>query len=141
MKTIFYIIIIAAVTYVALLLQEIHEDKYRDKLIEIENIEFPVIVLFEYKDSWALQDLVILKDNNGDSCFVRNEKIAEFMRRMNICEEMGSGIDRVITATERYLLPAPKFIDDSDFLRVIVYAKKSLIFEKSIILLQVISQI
>ncbi len=39
----------------------------------------------------------------------RNEALAALMRRMSICEERGSGIDKVITAVEAYQLPAPDF--------------------------------
>lgn len=39
----------------------------------------------------------------------RNEKLAAFMRRAGICEEKGSGIDKVIEAAEVYQLPAPDF--------------------------------
>ena len=39
----------------------------------------------------------------------RNERLAELMRRFGICEEKGSGIDRVIHAVEAYQLPAPDF--------------------------------
>jgi predicted HTH transcriptional regulator len=39
----------------------------------------------------------------------RNETLAALMRRMNICEERGSGIDKVIFAVEGYQLPAPDF--------------------------------
>lgn len=37
----------------------------------------------------------------------RNEKLADLMRRMGICEEKGSGIDKVVFSTEYYQLPAP----------------------------------
>ncbi len=37
----------------------------------------------------------------------RNERLADLMRRMRICEEKSSGIDKVIQATEVYQLPAP----------------------------------
>ncbi len=56
----------------------------------------------------------------------RNEKLAYFMRRINICEERGSGIDKVVDAVESYQLPAPNFVAEEDFLRVILYAYKSL---------------
>jgi len=56
----------------------------------------------------------------------RNEKLAYFMRRINICEERGSGIDKVINAIESYQLPAPNFLAEEDYLRVIVYAYKTL---------------
>jgi len=39
----------------------------------------------------------------------RNERLADFMRRMGICEEKSSGIDRVVQAAEFYQLPAPDF--------------------------------
>lgn len=39
----------------------------------------------------------------------RNERLADLMRRMGICEEKGSGIDKVIDATEVFQLPAPDF--------------------------------
>ena len=39
----------------------------------------------------------------------RNELLASFMRRINICEERGSGIDKVILSVERHQLPAPDF--------------------------------
>jgi predicted HTH transcriptional regulator len=39
----------------------------------------------------------------------RNEKLAALMRRMNICEERGSGIDKVIFEVEVFQLPAPDF--------------------------------
>ena len=39
----------------------------------------------------------------------RNEDLAAFMRRINICEERGSGIDKVINAVEIFQLPAPEF--------------------------------
>ncbi len=39
----------------------------------------------------------------------RNETLAALMRRMNICEEAGTGIDKVIEDIEAYQLPAPDF--------------------------------
>jgi len=39
----------------------------------------------------------------------RNEKLAGLMRRLNICEERGSGIDKVITWIEVFQLPPPDF--------------------------------
>jgi ATP-dependent DNA helicase RecG len=37
----------------------------------------------------------------------RNERLADLMRRMSICEEKSSGIDKVVQAIEDYQLPAP----------------------------------
>ena len=39
----------------------------------------------------------------------RNERLADLMRRMYICEEKSSGIDKVVRAAEVYQLPAPDF--------------------------------
>ncbi|MEZ6139336.1 MAG: ATP-binding protein [Zavarzinella sp.] len=39
----------------------------------------------------------------------RNERLADLMRRLGICEEKGSGIDKVIQEVEAYQLPAPDF--------------------------------
>jgi predicted HTH transcriptional regulator len=39
----------------------------------------------------------------------RNEMLASVMRRMGICEERGSGVDKVVFQTELYQLPAPAF--------------------------------
>ncbi len=52
----------------------------------------------------------------------RNENLASLMRRLNICEERGSGIDRAIESIEIFQLPAPKFIRGDDYTRVIMYA-------------------
>jgi predicted HTH transcriptional regulator len=56
----------------------------------------------------------------------RNEKLAALMRRMNICEERGSGIDKVIYSIEMFQLPAPNFIADENFLKVILHGPMSL---------------
>lgn len=39
----------------------------------------------------------------------RNERLADLMRRLGICEEKGSGVDKVIQAAEVFQLPAPDF--------------------------------
>jgi predicted HTH transcriptional regulator len=40
----------------------------------------------------------------------RNERLADLMRRMHICEEKSSGIDQVVEAAETFQLPAPDFV-------------------------------
>jgi ATP-dependent DNA helicase RecG len=62
-------------------------------------------------------------DHNPKS---RNEKLAHFMRRMNICEERGTGIDKVIMAIEASQLPAPKFQGENTFLRAFIYGPRLL---------------
>jgi len=39
----------------------------------------------------------------------RNEALAAFMRRMKLCEEQGTGIDKVVAAVELFQLPPPDF--------------------------------
>ena len=56
----------------------------------------------------------------------RNEKIASLMRRMKICEEKGSGVDKVIFQCEFYQLPAPNFTVSEVHTKVILYAYKQL---------------
>lgn len=52
----------------------------------------------------------------------RNEGMAALMRRVNICEERGSGIDKVVIQTELYQLPAPIFETYQDHTRVVLFA-------------------
>ncbi|HVR40450.1 MAG TPA: ATP-binding protein [Thermoanaerobaculia bacterium] len=56
----------------------------------------------------------------------RNEKLGALMRRMNICEERGSGIDKVITAAEKHLLPAPKFEVINNHTKVTLFGPRKL---------------
>jgi predicted HTH transcriptional regulator len=57
-------------------------------------------------------------DHNPES---RNELLARFMRRLNICEERGSGIDKVVFECEANQLPAPEIIVDDRYTRIILY--------------------
>lgn len=52
----------------------------------------------------------------------RNEKLAKLMRLMGICEERGSGIDKVIFQIELYQLPAPIFRAEEDYFKAIIFA-------------------
>lgn len=54
----------------------------------------------------------------------RNEALASFMRRINICEERGSGVDKVVSQTELYQLPAPKFETSERHTKAILFAHK-----------------
>ncbi len=55
----------------------------------------------------------------------RNEKTASFMRRIGVCEERGSGYDKVVFQTEFYQLPAPEIEIYNDHTKVILYAHKA----------------
>jgi ATP-dependent DNA helicase RecG len=52
----------------------------------------------------------------------RNERLADLMRRLGICEEKGSGIDKVIQAVEAFQLPAPDFRVGERRTTVVVFA-------------------
>lgn len=54
----------------------------------------------------------------------RNEALAAFMRRVKICEERGSGIDKVISQAEIYQLPAPEFRVTEQHTVAILYAPR-----------------
>lgn len=54
----------------------------------------------------------------------RNEALAAFMRRAKICEEQGSGIDKVVAAVELYQLPPPDFRKEHDSTRVVLFAPR-----------------
>jgi len=54
----------------------------------------------------------------------RNETLASLMRRFGICEERGSGIDKVVSQTESYQLPAPLFETVEDHTRVVLFAHR-----------------
>lgn len=56
----------------------------------------------------------------------RNESLASLMRRMGICEERGSGIDKVVYETEFYQLPAPIFTTSQEHTLAILFAHKEL---------------
>ena len=67
-------------------------DVYTNR-IEISNPGEPVVPVERFIDGYQS----------------RNERLADLMRRMGICEEKSSGIDKVIHAVEVYQLPAPDF--------------------------------
>ncbi len=64
-----------------------------DNRIEITNPGIPLI------DIWRIVD------NPPRS---RNEKLAELMRRMRICEELGTGWDKIVISCEMMQSPAPR---------------------------------
>lgn len=56
----------------------------------------------------------------------RNEALAALMRRFRICEERGSGIDKVVEQAEMLQLPAPLIEAAEGFTRVTMFAPKPL---------------
>jgi ATP-dependent DNA helicase RecG len=67
-------------------------EMYTDR-IEISNPGIPPILVERFIDEYRS----------------RNEQLADLMRRFGICEEKGSGIDKVVSAAEMFQLPAPDF--------------------------------
>lgn len=56
----------------------------------------------------------------------RNEALASMMRRMGICEERGSGVDKVVEQAEYFQLPAPLFEVPDDSTRAVLFAPRPL---------------
>lgn len=72
--------------------QSVMVEMYSDRL-EVSNPGLPPIKVERFIDEFRS----------------RNERLAELMRRMGVCEEKGSGIDKVVHLAEAYQLPAPDF--------------------------------
>ena len=86
----------------------------------------PIIEIFESKiettnPGTPLIDIYRIIDNPPRS---RNEKLASLMRRMHICEELGTGWDKIIIACELQKLPAPKITIYEDSTRVTLFSEK-----------------
>lgn len=55
----------------------------------------------------------------------RNEALASLMRRMRMCEEQGSGLDKVVHACEVFQLPAPLFRTEGEATQAVLYGPRS----------------
>lgn len=67
---------------------------------------------------------VVPADRFIDGYQSRNERLADLMRRVGICEEKGSGIDRVVSLAEAYQLPAPEFRTGHQRTAVVVFGPR-----------------
>jgi predicted HTH transcriptional regulator len=56
----------------------------------------------------------------------RNERLASLMRRLGICEERGSGWDKIVFETELYQLPAPLVEATDTHTSVVLFSHRSL---------------
>jgi ATP-dependent DNA helicase RecG len=56
----------------------------------------------------------------------RNEVLADLMRRLGICEERGSGFDKVVFEIEFFQLPAPDIRIDATHTRIVLFAHQDL---------------
>jgi ATP-dependent DNA helicase RecG len=79
--------------------------------IEIQNPGIPLI------------DTLRFIDHSPQS---RNEMLASLMRRLKICEERGSGIDKVVQQCEAFQLPAPQFDVGDNFTRITLFSPRPL---------------
>ena len=82
-----------------------------DRRLEISNPGEPLIDTTRFLDSQPQS---------------RNERLASIMRRLNICEERGTGIDKVVDAVEAFALPAPVFEKPPGSTRALLFAHKPL---------------
>lgn len=86
----------------------------------------PVVEIFEKRieitnPGTPLVDVWRIIDNPPKS---RNEKLAELMRRLRMCEELGTGWDKIVINAEFYQLPAPRIDLYEDSTRVTLFAEK-----------------
>lgn len=52
----------------------------------------------------------------------RNEKLSGLMRRLKMCEELGTGWDKIVTSCEQMLLPAPRIDIYEDNTKVTLFS-------------------
>lgn len=67
-----------------------------------------------------LVDVARIIDNPPKS---RNEKLASLMRRLKMCEELGTGWDKIVISCEAQQLPAPRINIYDENTKVTLYAK------------------
>lgn len=83
---------------------EVYDDR-----IEITNPGEPIVPVERFIDGYQS----------------RNERLADLMRRLGICEEKSSGIDKVVSAAEAFQLPAPNFRVDHHRTAVTIFGPRS----------------
>ena len=54
----------------------------------------------------------------------RNEKLAQTMHLLNLCERRGSGVDRAVESIESMFLPAVKITKGEEYTKAVIYARK-----------------
>jgi predicted HTH transcriptional regulator len=70
-------------------------------------------------------DPIVPVDRFIDGYQSRNERLADLMRRMHVCEEKSSGIDKVVAAAELYQLPAPDIRTSHRRTVVVIFGPRS----------------
>ena len=90
---------------------------------DLEEKGFPMVEIYNNRIEITNPGLALITPNRFiDEYLSRNEKLADLMRRFGICEEKGSGIDKVIANTEHYQLPAPNFLIQQRHTKAIMYS-------------------
>lgn len=84
----------------------------------------PLVEIFENRieitnPGTPLVDVRRIIDNPAKS---RNEKIATLMRRMRICEELGTGWDKMVISCESMQIPSPRIDLYEDSTRITLYS-------------------
>ena len=79
-------------------------DLWRTSPSDYQRLEFK-----EAKTQFDYRKPIVPVERFIDGYQSRNERLADLMRRMGICEEKSSGIDKVVGAAEFYQLPTPDF--------------------------------
>ena len=88
---------------------------------------FPMIEIYSDRVEVSNPGIpLITPDRFIDEYQSRNEQLADILRRLRICEEKGSGIDKVIASTEVYQLPATAFIVQQRHTKSVLYAYQQL---------------
>lgn len=87
----------------------------------------PVVEIFKSRieitnPGLPLVDVKRIIDNPPKS---RNEKLAALMRRLGMCEELGTGWDKIAITCELCCLPAPKIDLYSDSTKVSLFSEKA----------------
>lgn len=83
----------------------------------------PMVEVFKDRIEITNPGLPLISPNRFiDECQSRNEDLAGIMRRFRICEERGSGMDKVVTNIEIYQLPAYDAMVLEKHTKVVLYA-------------------
>ena len=83
----------------------------------------PMIELFSDRIEISNPGQPLIQPNRFiDEYQSRNETLASVMRRFGICEEKGSGMDKVVESIEDYQLPAYNILVQEKHTKVILYA-------------------
>lgn len=88
---------------------------------------FPMIEIFSDRIEISNPGIPLITPQRFiDEYISRNERLADVLRRFGMCEEKGSGIDKVIFYNEMFQLPAVDFIVSEKRTRITLFSYKDL---------------